>query len=120
QKIQQQFLHLHETYEYNHYVNRALQLIHEHICERYVSLSWLAQKLNISTTHLSSLFKRHTGQTVHQYIIEKTMEEVAFDLRYTNAPIHVIREKYGYENSSHFIRLFKRVKGVTPLQYQQA
>lgn len=103
----------------NNYVHTAIQLIHERITDRLLTVQSLANELHISATYLSSMFRIYTGQTVHQYITEHKMKEIAFDIQYTNMPIYLIREKYGYENSSHFIQSFKKWKGLTPLQFQK-
>lgn len=104
----------------NKYVNEALRLIQDHIFDRFLTVQWLADQLHISTTYLSSLFRICLGQTVHQYIMERKMNEIAFDIRYSSMTISQIREKYGYHNSSQFIQSFKKCKGITPLQYQRA
>lgn len=119
EKMQKQLEQFNKLDYQNKYVDEALRLIQDHICDRFLTVQWLAEQLHISTTYLSSLFRLCLGQTVHQYIMERKMTEIAFDIRYSSMTINEIREKYGYPNSSQFIQSFKKWKGITPLQYQR-
>lgn len=101
------------------HIEKALTLINLNIEEKHLTLNWLANQLQISTTHLSNLFKLHVGETITKYIKNKRMDRIIFDLKYTTDPIKKIRLKYGFKNQSHFIQYFKRAKGKTPLAYKQ-
>lgn len=101
------------------HVEKALTLITLNIEQKHLTVNWLASQLNISTTHLSNLFKLHVGETLTKYIKSKRMDQIIFDLKYTNLSLKKVRLKYGFENQSHFIQYFKRAEGKTPLVYKQ-
>lgn len=101
------------------HVEKALQLIHYNLAENILSVRWLAEQLQITTAHLTNLFKLQLGETVSSYIMKRKMNEITFELTYTNRPLQEIREKYGFMNHSNFIQQFKKYNGMTPLKYQQ-
>src|SRR5699024_7872380 len=93
--------------------------IAENLTANKLSVNWLAEQLGISATHLGNLFKLQIGETVSHYITKRKMDEIIFELTYTNQSLKVIREKYGYHNHSHFIQHFKKLQGKTPLKFIQ-
>lgn len=102
------------------HVENALKLISYNLRGDILTVKWLADQLNISTTHLSNVFKLQMGETVSSYITKRKLDEIIFELTYTSKSLKQIREKYGFINHSHFIQHFKRYKGITPLKYKQA
>lgn len=106
-------------FEGNKHIERALTLIDENLKGRILTVDWLAKQLNISTTYLTNLFKIHLDDTVSNFIMKRKMDEVIYELTYTTKTLEEIREKYGFHNKSHFIKVFKKFHGVTPLQYMK-
>lgn len=109
----------HLLFKGNPHVEKALQLIHDHLKSDYLNVNWLAGQLSISTTHLSNLFKLHIGVNVSDYIAEQKINDIIYHLIHSNESMKTIREKYGFNNHSHFIQFFKKHKGMTPLQFLQ-
>lgn len=101
------------------HVEKALKLINYNLKKDTLTVKWIAEQLCISTTYLSNLFKLQTGDTVSNYITKRKIDEITFELTYTNHSLKEIRERYGYRNHSHFIQHFKKYKGVTPLNYKR-
>jgi len=103
--------------EGNKHVEQALTLIQENLEGDKLTVNWLAQQLNISTTHLSNLFKIQFDETPSTYIMKRKMDELIYELTHTNQSVKTVREKYGFYHQSHFIKCFKKFQGVTPLQF---
>jgi len=94
-------------------IERAKELIHARLSED-LSLSEIATQIGVSPYHLTRLFKRSTGLSLHQYIIAERVA-VARQLLQTGAvPLKEIAAQVGFADQSHFTRHFKRVVGVTP------
>lgn len=74
----------------------------------------LAQKMNISSRHLSRLFKNHTGNTVQGYREKIRIEYGEQLLLHTEMSVKEIAVQCGFGNSRQFSRLWQRVKGSTP------
>lgn len=100
-------------------IDEAMRIIHEQITSRDLTVKWLANRLEISPTHLSNLFRLKVGMNVSDYIAKRKVTEIAYDIVHTSKSLAEIREKYGFVSHSHFIQYFKRHKGKTPLKYRQ-
>lgn len=100
-------------------LHEAIQLINASLTNRKLSVQWVAAQLELSTTHLSNLFRLNVGMNTSDYIAKRRVTEIADDLVHTSKSLAAIREKYGFSSHSHFIQFFKRHKGKTPLKYRQ-
>ena len=82
-------------------------------------LEAFADQLNLNKVYLGALFKRHTGQSFHQYLTKARLnaaEDLLCTGRYT---INEVAELTGFQDSSYFSRVFYRVYGVRPGQYKR-
>ncbi|MFK8004021.1 MAG: helix-turn-helix transcriptional regulator [Polyangiales bacterium] len=99
-------------------VGDALRFI-ERNCLRPLSLSEVAAELNKSTSYVASAVKRATGKTVGEWILVGRLSEARNRLLHSDEIVDVIAERVGYADSTHFIRLFRRVHGVTPAVWRE-
>jgi AraC family transcriptional regulator len=83
-----------------------------------LTLTELADLVQLSIRHFSLLFKQSTGYTPHQYVI-LTRVETAKKLLLTEAAIADIAQTVGFANQSHLNLHFKRLVGITPKQFTQ-
>lgn len=79
----------------------------------------LADKLNVSTTYLTSLFRKYLGASPYQYIKLKRLEYACYLLDNTELSCQEIAEKAGFYDSAHFHRIFAKNLKVPPSQYHQ-
>lgn len=100
-------------------LEQAMYLINKHITEKKLTVKWLADQLNISTTHLSNLFRLNVGMNASDYIANRKIAEISYEIVHTSKSLKEIREQYGFASHSHFIQFFKKHKGKTPLKYRQ-
>lgn len=73
--------------------------------------------LNYSSAHLGRIFKKETGKTLNNYIIETKMTE-AMRLLKEGLYVYEVCERVGYKSLQFFGRNFKEFSGVTPLEYR--
>ncbi|GEL08145.1 helix-turn-helix transcriptional regulator [Salisediminibacterium halotolerans] len=102
----------------NPYINRALQYIEEHIYEQ-LTLDKIAAVVGITPTYLSHLFKEEMTVTMNNHINKRKISCSARDLAHTNLSLREISQRYHFSNQSHFSLLFKKFKGMTPLDYRK-
>lgn len=78
----------------------------------------IAKHIHVSASYLSKSFSNVTGDTVTEYINAVRIKAAKKLLRETEDPIYQISESVGYNSSYYFCRIFKKITGVTPLQYR--
>jgi AraC family transcriptional regulator len=96
-------------------LQQAIEYIHAHL-DRELSLAEVAGVVNISPTYFANLFKRATGISPHQYVLQQRVERAKFLLLKTDLAIADVALQVGFSNQSHLTRHFKRLNGVTPKQ----
>lgn len=83
------------------------------------SLVGLADYMGLTPTYLSSFFKEKTGVNLVDRITELRMARAKAMLLETNRNVAEIAVQVGYGSSGTFIRKFKQLEGITPVQYRQ-
>ena len=83
------------------------------------SIGGMAEKLNVSETHLYAAYKKYFGTTCMADVIQARIEYSCEYLQSTNKSVEEIAELCGYHNTEHFIRQFKKKMNCTPLQYKK-
>lgn len=87
--------------------------------EEDLSLDTISEELNYNPNYLSSIFKKETGTTFSDYLIEFRLNKAKEWLRETDLTVKEIAEKLRYGNSQNFIRSFKKRESITPGQYRK-
>ncbi len=85
-----------------------------------LSLKALAGQLNMTPSYLSSLFKKEMGVTLTDYVNQQRMAHAQHLLLDTSLPIKSIAQQCGIADLNYFMRLFKRMAGVTPKAFRNA
>jgi len=78
-----------------------------------------ADALHITTGHLNSAVKHHTGKTVTDMIQERIMMEAKRLLFHSDMSVKEIGYQLGFEDAAYFNRTFKKHAGMTPLEFRQ-
>ncbi|WP_052675780.1 AraC family transcriptional regulator [Paenibacillus sp. IHBB 10380] len=99
-------------------VEQIIQYIHEHFNES-ISLESLAELWNYSIQYLSRQFKRRTGRSPIEYVIQARMARAKELMIRTDATAQEIAASVGYSDVFYFTRLFKKQVGMTPGQYKK-
>ncbi|BCJ94642.1 AraC family transcriptional regulator [Anaerocolumna cellulosilytica] len=84
-----------------------------------IGLDLLADKFFISTAHLSRAFKKVTGFSFVEYLNNIRIQKAQKLLSETKYSIAEIAHMVGYQNSTHFGRMFKTITGSTPSEYKK-
>ena len=85
---------------------------------RNLTLAEMAQVLNLSTSHLTRLFKRSKGISLYQYVICCRISRAKQLLKHKLA-IAEIPTQVGFADQSHLTHHFKRHVGMTPKAFRQ-
>ncbi|MDF2936337.1 MAG: AraC family transcriptional regulator [Paenibacillaceae bacterium] len=106
------------TVQRNH---STIQKVLNHIHEYYdtdLSLPLLAAIISVPVSQFSHMFKADAGMTPSEYVIAYRMEKARAMLEETDSKVSEIAEKLQYNNSQNFIRVFKKMNGMTPGEYR--
>lgn len=98
-------------------VNEVIQYIDENV-EKQLVVEEIAKKFNVSTSHLSRIFREYTSVTLVEFITIRKIEEVQYYLRFTDQKISEISDRFHFCNQSYFTRVFKKYTGWTPRKFR--
>jgi two-component system response regulator YesN len=100
-------------------INRALNYIDYHYDEK-ISLDDVAQNIHLSKHYLCNAFKKATGENMSLYINKLRIEKAKRLLLESDGKIKEIFEEVGYSNQQYFSKVFKRITGMTVMEYKES
>ena len=93
----------------------VLEYIDTHSAEN-ISIEDLATKCGMCYSNFAKQFKTQFGRTCKEYIEFVRICKADTLLLYTNKTLDFISQETGFTDASHFIRTYKKFRGVTPRQ----
>ncbi len=102
----------------SHVIDSAVSYIKKN-CRKDISLSDVAEHVNLNPSYLSRLFKEEAGIPFIEYVRNTKMDVAKEYLRSSNKKIYEICEELGYQNVQYFTSVFKNVVGMTPVEYKK-
>lgn len=96
----------------------AVAYIRDHLKEP-ITMKDMAILCHLSPSYFSRLFGRELGENFASYVNRKKVQLAKSYLRETGKSVAQIASELSYQDSSHFINLFKRFEGITPQVYRQ-
>lgn len=99
-------------------IQRAIVYINENLTEE-LSIQKISKNTNVSKSVLYEKFRDTFNCTVSEYINEKRIELSCDFLVKTDLPVEHIAQKVGFSGVSYYGKIFKRLKGSTPLKYRK-
>jgi AraC-like DNA-binding protein len=99
-------------------VVKAIDYLYDHLQEK-IELGHVAQAAGMNKNYLCGLFKRETGMTVLGYATQLRIEAASNMLISADYKPADIGDYFGFSSHSHFIRVFKKLVGMTPEEYRR-
>ena len=84
-----------------------------------IPLAKLAEEHGMSVSHLQRLFLKTIGVRPGRYIIQQRLNAACRLLEETNDGVYNIALATGFCDQSHFTKMFKRERGITPGEYRR-
>lgn len=100
-----------------HKLRRAIEFMEAHLADD-LSLSEIAETVELSQYHFARAFKQSTGQTPIQFLMQRRVAAAQELLTQSTLPIVEICLRTGFKNQSHFTTLFRRLTNQTPRAYR--
>lgn len=105
------------THSNAHSISKAKQYIRNNY-SRMITLDEVAQFCYLSKSHFCKIFKEETGMTFKTYLNQIRIESAKTLLKTTSLKSYEISEKIGFDDSSYFNELFKKIVGMTPNEFR--
>lgn len=110
--------HRNESVNSSHkYVEMAKNYIETNYNCNQISISEIAENLNLDRSYFSTLFKKYTGKSPQEYLLDFRLNKAAEMLTVSTLKSGEIGRLCGYTDQFNFSKMFKRKFGVSPSQY---
>lgn len=84
-----------------------------------LSVSKVAEKLNISEVYFRKIFKSQWDISPSQYIINKRIENAKHLMKHQYLTLEECALQSGFSSLQYFCRIFKKLTGTTPSEYRK-
>ncbi|GAA4829841.1 hypothetical protein GCM10023310_03530 [Paenibacillus vulneris] len=109
-----------QSRRYNAQMIEIRDFVTKHFMDPNLSLTMLSDRFQIGSKYLSQLFKESIGQNFSDFLIGLRIEHAKKLLRESDVSVQDISDLMGYANTTSFIRIFKKIVGVSPGQYRES
>ena len=99
-------------------IRKAQEFIEQNFAEK-ITVDQLALMFSIGRRNLERRFKKATSNTVIEYIQRVKMEVAKMSLESSRENVNEVMFKVGYSDTKAFRTIFKKVTGLSPVQYRQ-
>ena len=99
-------------------LRRAREALAEGIAERQ-ALSDVARRAGLSPFHFQRLFSRSFGESPHEFLSRRRIEEARRLLAQTDLPVTEVCFAVGYESLGSFSHRFRERVGYSPSAYRR-
>ncbi len=104
---------------YSPLTEAILRYLHTHLSEKF-TLQDLGRAVHFSPIYCDTVFKRETGSSIVEYLLQERMEEAKRLLEEQSVPLGDLAAAVGFSDYNYFSRAFKKRVGYTPTQYRRA
>lgn len=98
-------------------VKRSQEFIENNFCDKF-TVDQLAQKVSINRRTFERRFKLATNNTVVEYIQRVKIEAAKRNFESTRKNISEVMFDVGYSDTKAFRNVFKKITGLTPIEYR--
>lgn len=97
------------------HVDAAVKFLHARFRER-VSLGDVADAVGVAPNYLSGQFSSEMGRTLIEYLNGLRIEAADRMLERGDVSVKEVYHRVGFQSYSHFFRIYKAMRGTSPLQ----
>jgi YesN/AraC family two-component response regulator len=108
-----------QTFIENRTVETAIRFIEENYKEE-IDVNDISHSIHLSYSHLSRIFKKHTGETITGYLNGIRLKKAQHLLLCTGKSIGCIAVEVGFNSVHYFCSLFRKYFGITPGAFRRS
>ncbi len=97
----------------------VMQYVRNHL-DKKLTVSEIAKMIPVSSSYLSTLFRKNTGKHLVEYISAEKMKRAKEYIREGKYTFTQISGMLGFNSIHYFSKLFKKQFGITPSEYSNA
>lgn len=97
----------------------AVRFMEENISND-ITLNEIADHLSINPYYFSKIFRQYTESAPYDYLLNLRISHAKMLLITTYDAVAAVAELCGFNSTVHFINIFKRKVGMTPLQFRKS
>jgi AraC-like DNA-binding protein len=112
-------LNVNQNFLENQIVRGAINFIEENYSEE-IDVKDVSSTVHLSYSHLSRLFKKHTGETINYHLSKVRLGKAAKLLMCSDKTLAQISREVGIGNEHYFCTLFKKFHGISPGIYRNS
>ncbi|WP_412989178.1 AraC family transcriptional regulator [Pediococcus siamensis] len=103
---------------YQDVIEPIISLVQSHYSQE-LDIKDFAKYSNYSEQYIHEVFRKFVGTTPHQYLLQFRIKKAKeFLMNNPELSVEEIRKKVGFNTSSHFISVFKKMENVTPGKFK--
>jgi len=107
-----------EAHSLSEPVTAAVAYIRGHYTQE-ISLEDLSKLAHVTPQYMSKIFKDDMGMTYKTFLTDLRLTTAKEHLKQAQLSIKDIAYRVGFNDPNYFVRLFKKVTGFTPSEYQK-
>jgi len=89
-------------------------------CSESFGVAEVAREVGVHPCHLARVFRTYLGESPGEYLRRVRLERATREVVQTRMQLGVIAERAGFADQAHFSREFRRMHGITPMEYRQS
>ncbi|WP_372366861.1 helix-turn-helix domain-containing protein [Candidatus Uabimicrobium sp. HlEnr_7] len=102
-------------------IDEEVQQIVNYLNENYhqkITITQLTKIFSVNRTTMAEKFQKATGMSIINYLSKIRIQMACLLLRDTTLRIYEIMQRVGYEDTTHFGRMFRKQMAKTPSEYR--
>jgi two-component system response regulator YesN len=111
-------LKIKEKYSYTPVINSIVNYIERNCNIKDLSLEKTASLFRMSPSYMSKLLKSEIGNSFINILTKMRVQRAAALIGNSQIKMYEVAELVGYSNQYYFSRAFKKVMGLSPVQYK--
>lgn len=99
-------------------VDKIIAITQKHYLDPMFSVFYVSEQLNVSNSYVSKAFKKGTGRNMLDYVQRLRIDHAKSLMSQPELTLSAIATQSGFCSDVSFIRVFKKLEGVTPGKYR--